>query len=1115
MPLRCRDFLFLLLWILLASCSRNGGDTAAPASPSESSPAPAAPHAQTPAWPADLVARNNEGVARMGRFDYEGARAIFSELHRQHPEDPDLAVNLAIATLNRNQDDDTQHALSLVERVLKRHPHHVRARYVAGLLRLYQGDAATAVRHLREVVEADPGDAYAAYYLGQALAQTGDTEAAVAAYRQAIAHDPYLRSAYYGAFQGLRKLRRAEQARALIAEYQRLAKNPRAHLAEFKYTRMGPKAEALVVSGKPAAPAPPPEGPLFATPRTLSVSAPQLPEDALGALVVADLDEDGHPDVFVAGRDRNLILRGTPEGGLERVADHPLAAVTHTFAAAFGDFDNDGHTDAYLLRRGTNRLFRHTDTGWSDVTADTGTAAGDHDSVDGAFFDADHDGDLDLFVVHADGPDALLNNNGDGTFRDIAPGRDIAGDRPSREIWPTDLDRDRDVDLVLLAEQPPHLVYLNDRLWNYREATDWTGFREHAALAAAAGDLDADGLMELYTLALDGRLLRWTAHTSTPRILARLEAPRGEFAALAVLDADGDGTLDLLAAEPGGWWVIDAEGHRRFEARPRAGQRFVALTPILLEADRGYAVLAQEGDGTLRLWPAGTGRYPFVALAFTGRADTAQAMRSNASGIGVQVALRVGSRWTLADTYRLGSGPGQGLQPLALGLGGAQRADFVSLEWSDGVYQTEMALTPGLHRIAETQRQLSSCPVLFAWNGKHYAFVSDLLGVGGVGYAIGPGQYAQPRPWEYFLLPPGALAPRDGDLILKVHEPMEETVYLDQARLHVYDLPPGWRMVADERMDTGAPRATGRPLYYRAEWLPAEAVNDRGQDVLDTILHADGRAAPVGPKDPRFIGRLARENVLTLRFDRPLDRGPGRPVLVIDGWVEYPYSQTHFAAWQAGAAFHPPSLDVQTADGRWRVLYPEFGYPAGMPRRMALPLDDLPMGVRALRLRTNLEVYWDRIAVAFSEEPPPGQPRRTTLDPKVARLAKPGFPQRITRAQNRPDFRYALRKPFWDTRYMAGWYTRLGPVTELVARHDDAVVVFGPGEEVELRFAAPPPPPAGWIRRYVLEVRGWAKDMDLFTRDGDTVAPLPTSGEDPGAAAALHARYNLRYLAGP
>ena len=70
---------------------------------------------------------------------------------------------------------------------------------------------------------------------------------------------------------------------------------------------------------------------------------------------------------------------------------------------------------------------------------------------------------------------------------------------------------------------------------------------------------------------------------------------------------------------------------------------------------------------------------------------------------------------------------------------------------------------PGPSRsIEETQRQLSSCPVLFAFDGRHFAFVTDLLGVGGIGTPTSPGVYDPPRPRENVLLPDGLLAIRDG-----------------------------------------------------------------------------------------------------------------------------------------------------------------------------------------------------------------------------------------------------------------------------------------------------------------------------------------------------------------
>src|SRR4029079_5263973 len=120
--------------------------------------------------------------------------------------------------------------------------------------------------------------------------------------------------------------------------------------------------------------------------------------------------------------------------------------------------------------------------------------------------------------------------------------------------------------------------------------------------------------------------------------------------------------------------------------------------------------------------------------------------------------------------------------------------------WSDGVFQTEIDLAPSPPRtIAETQRQLSSCPVLFAFDGRRFAFVTDLLGVGGIGTPTGPGGYAEPRPRENVLLPEAPLRARAGRFALKITEPMEEVAYIDSARLVAYDLPPGWQVALDER----------------------------------------------------------------------------------------------------------------------------------------------------------------------------------------------------------------------------------------------------------------------------------------------------------------------------
>jgi Flp pilus assembly protein TadD len=1059
------------------------------------------------------IAANNRGVGLMGRFEYSEARDVFAELAERYPDWHDVRVNLAIATLNRQLEGDEELAMAIARQVLAADPDNLRAHYVAGILTLYSSVPEEAAAYFRFVVDSDPNDAYAAYFLAQSLAQAEDFAAAHELYQRAILLDPYLLSAYYGDLQALQRLGRRADARALTEAYRRLSSNPRARLAELKYTRMGPKGNAVVTnpdSPEPAREAP--AGPLFADPFPVAIAPGGL------TLTVADANADGLVDIFVSGERGGKLLLGKGEGVFVTARFAP-GAPSGIRAALWGDYDNDGLIDLYLCRKGPNQLWRQSSPGtWEDVSTRAGATGGEADTVAGRMFDADHDGDLDIFLVTAKGPNELLNNNLDGTFRPIAAEQGIAGDgRSSRGLVVTDLDADRDLDLLVINTRPPHEVYLNDRLWTYRLASDLDSFAMEQMLAAVAGDLDTDGLPELYALTPTGLILRWRKGEDgiwERTVLSELQSRPADSARIGLLDTRGGGVPEILVATPGQWRLIDpASGEILFDSPAPEGRSMLDLSPILTEPERGLALITLDSGGDIALHPAGPGRFPFLSLSLSGREDHAQSMRSNASGLGARVSIRTGSRWSVRETLPALSSPGQSLQPLSIGLGGSQRADFAAIDWSDGVFQSELDLPAGkVQRIEETQRQLSSCPVLFAWDGERYAFVTDLLGVGGIGYAVGPGQYAEPRPWEHLLLPNGLLQPKDNRLVLKITEPMEEAAYIDSVRLAVWDLPPGWDLVVDERMGISAPEPTGKPLVFRRELTPRRAVNDRGQDVTDRIRERDLDAAPVGERDHRFIGRLRDEHILTLSFPQPIDPALGQPVLVADGWVEYPYSQTMFAAWQAGADYRAPTLEARDGEGNWHLLIDQFGYPAGMPRRMALPLPELPAGTCALRLRTNMEVYWDRLSVVYAEEL--RDPMRGILPLLDARVAVTGFPAWSRAAQMVPSYDYKNRKPFWDTRYQAGLYTRPGPAEELVRETDDALAVIGAGEEIQIAFAAPPPQPAGWSRRYVLQARGWTKDMDLFTKDGDTLEPLPSSGRGGMVRDLLHARFNTRFQAG-
>ncbi len=1062
------------------------------------------------------VALNNRGVALMGYFDYPGAYATFTEVVARQPLWGDAKINLAIATLNRQNDGDEAAAMALATQVLEREPGHLRAHYVRGLLKLYRGEMTAAAAHFQRVLDGDPNDAYAAYYLGQCVAPE-DPQAALALYERASTLDPYLRSAYYGAAQLLRRMRNVDAVKENLEAYARLADNPRARLAEFKYTRMGPRGNALAVDLPNAKPAGKPEGDLFSSSVALARLSRLYSE---ATMTVADIQGDGILDLYVASGTQDVpsaLFLGA-EDELQRAPDHPLAQVAGVRAAAWGDVNNDGMVDVYLCREGANQLWQQRSRNqWKNVTRSSGTANGKLRCADVAMLDADHDGDLDIYIANEDGPTQLLSNNQDGTFRALGGENGLEfGDQHARQLLVSDLDNDRDVDLMVIGAQPPHQIFWNDRLWAYRLDDGNSAFAQADIQAAVTIDSDSDGHTDVVTVAGSGELTLWRrddAGVFGAQTLAQVDVDAQTT--LAAVEFDGDGFLDLLVRDAQGVHVYALAGATATQIFTTAADFGAAVAvvenPVV---GPGLWVTQRSVDGVqLRRFAPGPGRAQFAAFTFSGKEEQAESMRSNRSGIGTRIALRTGSRWSLSDTYDRHSGPGQSLQPLALGLGDATSADFIALTWSDGVFQTELDLQAGaIHALTETQRQLSSCPVIFGWDGEQFRFVSDVLGVGGIGFLIEPGRYATPRPWEYFLLPDQALAPTaDNRLALKITEPMEEIAYLDQARLHVYDLAPGWSMVLDERMATGAPAVTGAPLFYRQALVPVRALDTQGNDITDRVAMADGVAASPGALDTRFIGRTTAPHSLTLEFDQALDATHARPVLMADGWVEYPYSQTVFSAWQAGAGYSAPTLEARDGQGVWRTVYKNFGYPAGMPRRMALPLDDLPAGTDALRLTSTLQLYWDHVAIALTEAP--GAAVQISEAPlHGASVARTGFPRRIEHPQRRPDYDYGERADLWDSRFLTGFYTEFGEATELVGPLDDAFAIIGPGEEITVEFEAPQA--TADQRRYVLEVRGFAKDMDMYTNTGGKVAPLPRALDRSTNRDALHARYNTRFEAG-
>ena len=155
------------------------------------------------------------------------------------------------------------------------------------------------------------------------------------------------------------------------------------------------------------------------------------------------------------------------------------------------------------------------------------------------------------------------------------------------------------------------------------------------------------------------------------------------------------------------------------------------------------------------------------------------------------------------------------------------------------------------------------------------------------------------------------------------------------------------------------------------------------------------------------------------------------------------------------------------------------------------------MGVpRRVRLRTNLEIYWDCITWAKGASKEVVAAVKTKrLDPTVADLHYRGYsminrPDPNAPAPEVPDYdKLMSSKQQW--RDLIGYYTRYGDVRELLTKVDDRYVIVDSGDEMSMRYPEQPVPVAGWLRDYVLLGDGWIKDGDFNSTFSKTVLPLP------------------------
>jgi hypothetical protein len=569
-------------------------------------------------------------------------------------------------------------------------------------------------------------------------------------------------------------------------------------------------------------------------------------------------------------------------------------------------------------------------------------------------------------------------------------------------------------------------------------------------------------------------LARWADAPDLAAAFARRRTSIG------VADLDNNGAADLVVSADTASAVWLNEGREKFRRLDHAPALFVTSIADL-DGDGFLDLVGLTGTGAATARTRGTKGYHWQSIR-TRSLSTHADSRINSFGVGGRIEIRAGPLLTMA--------------PIAsprthFGLGGQTKVGVARIVWPNGVAQVEFDPPPD-QEVTAVQRLKGSCPWVFARNGDTFRFVKDFIWRSPLGMRINSQDTAGVGQTEDWILVPGKFLGADhGAYEFRITAELWETHFFDRVSLQVVDHPAAFDVFVDERfVPTQQPKLAVIAASPPEPFLQAR--DESGRDVAKALAATDGDYVDGFPLG-QFQG-IAGEHWVD--FQLPADVPADRPLVVIgEGWI-YPTDSSLNVAISQGAHPAPHGLILEDYDPRrgWRPVSGDLGFPAGKNKTVVIPLprESLQAGHRRFRLRTNLEVYWDRLGWAVTL--PDAKLKPVPAATLAADLRYRGFSELGAPDRRKPDLpQYdRLSGPGARWRDLEGYYTRFGDVRELLQHSDDRYVIMNAGDELVLRFAAAAPPPAGWTRDFVLVGDGWVKDGDFNTANSRTVRPLPS-----------------------
>ncbi|HYK36239.1 FG-GAP-like repeat-containing protein, partial [Alloacidobacterium sp.] len=907
---------------------------------------------------------NNAGVALMNQQLLEKALAKFQEARKMDPSSAVPVLNEGIAQLYLRKLTEAEAAL---KQAASMDPNNVRVWYSLGLTHFTGDNPSLAIDDFQRAIKIDPNDADSYYYLGSLYLNLKNYDNAIKQFEAALQRNPLHASAEFGLASALQRSGKTAEAREHLKRFQKITQTKIGTPLTVTYGEQGHNAtvEDMLAPLQPAGPMIPLKFVAQNTPTTAAGGSTTGKDAVSGGACILDVEGKGEKDIVVmsAGDAAVRIYRPLPSGALEEIsAQHTGLSVSgQGISCAVGDYDNDGKPDLAVALSDRVILFHNLGQGkFADVTKTVGIEQLNH-PAGLTFIDFDHDGDLDLFVTGSPlasgkGPSVLWRNNGDSTFTEWTGPTGLAGTANTTGATLSDINNDRAIDLVVTGAGSAPTIYENQREGAFKQVPLYSDTGLAPTLGVYVFDFNKDGWMDVAVTHAGAPGISLWKNVDGKRF-ERVPLPTTGITAawgVTAIDIDNDGWIDLAAV------VETANGPELHVWRNRGPEGFedvsnaVGLNNLKIVNPRSVIAADIDGDDAADLIVTQLNAPPLVLRNEGGNKNHAlkidlTGLADNKSAIGTKVEVFSNGH---VQKFEVAGGSGylsQGSTEILAGLGQSDSADVVRLLWPTGVPQDELDVAANKPAaLQELDRRGSSCPVLFAWDGSKYQFVSDVIGAAVVGHWVSPTSTNNADPDEWIKVDGSQLKPRNGYMSLRFGEPMEEINYIDQLRLVAVDHPANTEVYPDERFLNEPPFASGATVVASPQTRTLNgAWDNQGRDVLPLLAKRDHKYV----RDFTNLKYAGYANMHTLTLDLG-DWSPQNPLrLFMRGFIEYFSASSMYAAWQAGLQPISPFVEAQMPNGSWKRIIDDMGFPAGLPRTIVVDLTGkLPQGARHIRI---------------------------------------------------------------------------------------------------------------------------------------------------------------------